>query len=143
MGVAVGNHHNAIVSVLEHAPLKAVNKLPGVNLHVDDPNIRVEEFFGTDGEIDVFVFDASVALDNITLLSNFDSGEDFFLFENVEGRDLVVGDLGEGLGVNFVLFHGTGEGANILAFGVPHEQEAVEEMLLPFDGQLVFDDLFA
>jgi hypothetical protein len=42
-----------------------------------------------------------------------------------------------------VLFDSTGGGANILLFGVPYQQSVIEEMILPFDGRLVFDDPFA
>ena len=101
----------------------------------------------TDGKTDVFVFDASVQSTNITQLTNFDPGEDYFLFRNMDGRDLTVGDLGTWgsgahIGDNFVLFHGNGESANILVQGLPYEHATVEQMILPFDGKLVFDDPF-
>jgi len=65
----------------------------------------------------------------------------------MDGRDLTVGDLGTWgsgahIGDNFVLFHGNGESANILVQGLPYEHATVEQMILPFDGKLVFDDPF-
>ena len=46
----------------------------------------------------MFVFDAGVPAVNITQLNNFDLGEDYFLFQNMEGRSLVVGDIVSGSG---------------------------------------------
>jgi hypothetical protein len=139
----MGLPKKAISTILEHAPVKAAEHLPGVNLHVDDSAARIESFNGTDGETDVFVFDAEDMVTNIAVLRNFDAGEDLLLFDNMDGRDLIVGDL-DGQGTHLVLFHGNGEGAAILLFGVPHQQQDVlEEMILPFDGRLAFDDPFA
>jgi hypothetical protein len=132
----------AISSILQHAPLKAAEHLPGVNLLVDDPTVKTEEFNGTDGQTDVFVFDAGSPTTNVALLTNFDAGEDLLYFRNMENRDLTVGDLGEGQGSHFVLFHGNGESANIVALGVPYQQDIIDEMILPFNGMLVFDDPF-
>jgi hypothetical protein len=66
----MGMPKQAILEILEHAPTKALQHLhlPGVNVFVDDPAIRVEEFYGTNGKTDVFVFDAQDPVVNITQL---------------------------------------------------------------------------
>ena len=131
----MGVPDKAIPPVAEHAPVKALEHLPGVNVFIDDPAVKIETFYGTDGETDVFVFDASNMVTNVAVLRNFDPGEDFLLFNNMEARDLIVGNL-DGQGTHLVLFHGNGESAAILLFGVPYQQhDVVDEMVLPFDGQ--------
>jgi len=151
------NKLDQAVAQLDHAndPQKALahfeNKLehmPGVNVFVDDPAVHTEEFIGTDGQHDVFVFDASFETVNVALLRNFDAGEDYMLFANMDGRDLIIGDMGEWsngdpIGFNAVLFHDNGASANIVDFGVPYEQEVIEHTILGFNGHLVFDDPFA
>lgn len=133
----------AFVSVLQHAPLSTVERLPGVDLHIDDPAVKSESFIGVDGRTDVFVFDAARLTTNVALLENFDPGEDFLFFRNMDDRDLIAGGLGEGQGTHFVLFHTNGEVGHVVALGVPYEQETIEEMVLPFKGRLVYDDPFA
>jgi hypothetical protein len=129
-----------LTNIVEHASSTALQHL-GVNVHVDDPAVKIEEIIGTDGKTDVFVFDVQPDSTNIDLLKNFDPSEDFLLFKNVNGSDLTVGDLGEGLGFNVVLFSGSGS-SNFLVFGAPYEQDSVQSMILPFEGRLVFDDPF-
>jgi hypothetical protein len=108
--------------------------------------VRVDEFNGTDGQHDVFVFNAGPDLVNIDLLRNFEPGEDFLLYQNMDNRTLIVGDLrqtgsGEGIGFNTVIF--TGEsGANILVFSVPYQQDLIEQMIVPFGRPIVYDDPF-
>jgi hypothetical protein len=138
----------SLLNLLEHGKFDAAEHLKGVDLHIDDPLVRNEEFIGTDGVTDVFVFNAGVIATNVTSLRNFDLGEDYFLFQNMEGRELVIGDLGvwdsgQPIGFNFVLFHSTpdNKGANILVWDVPYQQD-IEQMVLPFDGYIKFDDPF-
>ena len=144
------------VTQLDHAhdPQKALahfetklEHMPGVNVFIDNPAVHTEEFIGTDGQHDVFVFDASVKTVNVALLKNFDPGEDYLLFANMDSRDLTIGDLGElsngdPIGINAVLFHDNGASANILMFGVPYEQQVIEHMILKFDGRLVYNNPF-
>ncbi len=88
------------------------------------------------------MFDAGSLTTNIAILRNFDAGEDLLYFRNMDSRDLIAGDLGEEQGSNFVLFHANGESANILAIGLPYQQDVIEAAILPFNGRLVFDDPF-
>jgi hypothetical protein len=133
-----------VLNVLEHS-VKAADNLPGVDVHVDNPAVRHEEFFGTDGVTDIFVFDAGVPTSNIDQVRNFTPGEDYFLFQNMEGRDLVVGqhqftDSGQPLVFNFVLFNSP-PGSNILVFDdhdAPYQHDSIQSAVLPFDGHLVF-----
>ena len=133
-----------VLNVLEHS-VKAADNLPGVDVHVDNPAVKVEEFFGTDGVTDIFVFDAGVPMTNIDQLHNFTPDEDYFLFQNMEGRDLVVGEQqfggsGQPIAFNFVLFHSNSESANIIVWDhdAPYQQDSIQSAVLPFDGHLVF-----
>ena len=129
----------SLLNLLEHGKLDAAEHLKGVDLHIDDLSVKTEEFIGTDGVTDVFVFDAGVPAVNIALLKNFDPGEDYFLFQNMEGRELGIGHVGQQIGFNFVLFP-TGDGANIVVTDMPFNQQAVEQMVLPFDGYIQYYD---
>jgi hypothetical protein len=146
-----GTPIDKVLNVLEHS-VKAADNLPGVDVHVDNPAVRHEEFYGTDGVTDIFVFDAGVPMDNNTSLHNFTPGEDYFLFQNMEGRDLTVGEQqfggsGQPIAFNFVLFHSTPEsqgtnmkGANIVVWDqdAPYQHDTIQSAVLPFDGHLVF-----
>jgi hypothetical protein len=142
-----GQLDKSLLNTLEHN-LNAAANMKGVALHIDDPLVPTETFFGTDGVTDVFVFDAGVEATNAAVLRNFDPDEDYLLFQNMEGQhDLIVGDLGvwstgAPQGVHFVLFHSNGESANIVVLDVPYQQQDIEHMVLPFDGLIKFDDPF-
>jgi hypothetical protein len=124
-----------VLKVLDHS-VQAADRLPGVDVHVDDPAVKTEEVIGTDGVTDIFVFDVGVPTTNIALLRNFDPGEDYILFKNMGGRDLTVGDLDHD-NFNLVLFPGGQESDNIIVFGVPYQQDPIKALVLPFDGHLV------
>jgi hypothetical protein len=131
---------NALKTIADH--------LPKIDVHVDNPTIHTEEFIGTDGTIDIFVFNAkSHSAVNAALLRNFDVGEDRLLFLNMQKRDLIVGDLGTGsngspIGSHLVFFGSAGGSSSILLYDVPYEQASIDKMVLPFNGQSVFDDPF-
>lgn len=117
--------------------------LPVKNLFVDDPSVSREWFYGTNGEIDIFVFDAASLKqgDQLAFLENFVAGEDLIFLENMDGREAAVGNINNS-GFNLVMFDGSGSGAHILVFGVgdsyEHDHAIVHQMVQPFDGGFVF-----
>jgi hypothetical protein len=118
-------------------------EIHGVHLVFDDPTVAVEHLSGTPGVTDVFVFDGSATSDNLTSIDNFDPAEDYILFRNMDGRDVLVGSwalvsqptIGQDLTVPSNGVHGEIEIAVTTATTDP---SVIGHYVLPFDGTLVF-----
>jgi hypothetical protein len=121
----------------------AAAQIPGVHLVFDDPTVGVEHLSGTSGVTDVFVFDGSAAGDNVTSIDHFDPTEDYILFRNMGGRDVLVSTwaltdqpiFGQDLTAAGDGVHGKIE---ITATTQTMDQSAIGHYVLSFDGTLVF-----
>jgi hypothetical protein len=135
-----------VLKVLDHKGPEAAGDLRGVDVHVDNPLIAQESFFGTDGVTDLFVFDPTIPGTNVPSLSNFDPGEDYLLFQNMDGRELAIAGPLYSDGSGFFAVVSPDASDSIHVFGVPYQQSTLDQMILPFDGNLVvyhpFPDFF-
>jgi hypothetical protein len=136
--------NNGALNKLERTAFDQIadRHIHGVNVIVDDPTVlHGEEFYGTPGQTDVFVYDMAQSPEGHTVqLRDFTPGEDYILLKDVNGTDVVFGDFGAGQFGTAIVMNAATQAVDV--FSLPYTQAAIEGMVLPFNGQSIFDDPF-
>jgi hypothetical protein len=169
--------HDAIKEISEYIPRRELNHMEINVHHNDDPDIPItqayatellgifidpqvashaifntREFVGTDGEIDLLLFDgefnSGFMNDFLTVLENWDPGEDYILFTNWDDANRLISggleqwDTGAPLGAYIGIAGRSEVWSHLVVEGGPFTQADIDQMVLPFDGVLTFENPF-